>query len=239
MDWIKWRLPPSLQLPFIMQLFFLGGGKHGRFCCTPQFHRAPGVVTGARKCLMALWELKRHLLYTLVFFFCHCSLFSRFELVLATLLLKLFSRGCFGRRHQIHVCSLQWLQERGISWMRVLADIRHSSIETSLTVRPEGPDRACMHEDVNVRVALRQRALSLWWCWAGFFFWPNGAANREGEQHTVISAEVKHWPSQTWCKTHTWYVVWELVAGGWWSQPIRSSSLEVEERPFCIISSLI
>lgn len=120
MDWIKWRLPPSLLLPFIMQLFFLGGGKHGRLCSTPQFYIAPGVVTGARKCLMALRELKRHLLYTLFFFFCHCSLFRRFELVLATLPLKPFSRGCFGRRYQTHVCSLQWLQERGISWMCIL-----------------------------------------------------------------------------------------------------------------------
>ncbi len=95
---------------------------------------APGVVTGARKCLVALRELKRHLLYTLIFFFCHCSLFSRFELVPATLLLKLFSRGCFGRRHQTNVCSPQWLQERGTSvecayWFPG----RHlSSIETSL-----------------------------------------------------------------------------------------------------------
>lgn len=61
-------MPPSLLLPFIMQLFFLGGGKHGRYCSTPQFHIAPGVVTGARKCLVALRELKRHLLYTHVFF---------------------------------------------------------------------------------------------------------------------------------------------------------------------------
>lgn len=106
MDWIKWRLPPSLLLPFIMQLFFLGAGKHGRLCSTPQFHIVPGVVTGATKCLMALRELKRHLLYTLIFF-CHCSLFRRFELVLSTLPLKLFSRGRIGRRH--HVYSLQWL----------------------------------------------------------------------------------------------------------------------------------
>lgn len=106
-----------------MQLFFPGGGKHGRLCPTPQLHNAPRVVTGARKCLMALRELKRHLLYTLIFFFCHCSLFRRLELVLATLPLKLFSRGCFGRGRQTCVCSLRWLQERGIGGMCILVSL--------------------------------------------------------------------------------------------------------------------
>ncbi len=172
MDWIKWRLPPSLLLPFIMQLFFPGGGEHGRFCCAPPFHIAPGVVTGARKCLMALRELKRHLLYTLIFFFCHCSLFSRFELVLATLLLKLFSRGRFGGRHQTHVCSLQWLQERGIGWMCILVSwqtlgfppLRHLSYSQAWRTRTY----AWRLQTRNLGRAKTQRVLSLWWCWAGF-----------------------------------------------------------------------
>lgn len=148
------------------------------------------------------------------FFFCHCSLFSRFELVLATLLLKLFSRGCFGRRHQIHVCSLQWLQERGISWMRVLADVKaflHWDISYSQTWRTRQGLYAWRRERQSR--AKTKSVVTLMMLSRVFFFLPNGAANREGEQRTVISAEVKHWPSQTWCKTHTWYVVW--ACGGW------------------------
>lgn len=72
-------------------------------------------------------------LHTL-FFFCHCSLFRRLELVLATLPLKLFSRGCFGRGHQTCVCSLQWLQEEEsveCAYWFPWTDERHSCSETS------------------------------------------------------------------------------------------------------------
>ena len=73
MDWIKWRL----RLPFIMQLLFLGRRRARQVLFYTAVSPSAGrVVTGARKCLVALRELKRHLVYTLVSF-CHCSLFSR------------------------------------------------------------------------------------------------------------------------------------------------------------------
>lgn len=105
MDWIKWRLPPSPPLPFIMQLFFVGGGKHGRLCSTPQFHVAPGVGTGARKCLAALRGIEKT--FTLQapssFPITGLCLGGSFELVLASLPLKAVSQRPFWR-HQTHVC---------------------------------------------------------------------------------------------------------------------------------------
>lgn len=178
MDWIKWRLPPSLQLPFIMQLFFLGGGIHGRFCSTPQFHSA-GSGDRCKKMSHGIKGIeKTFTLHAHFFFVCHCSLFSRFELVPATLLLKLFSRGCFGRRHQTHVCSLQWLQGRGISWMCILVpwqtflhwDVSPASWRTrtyawrhecqiNFKHRRQRRHRGCCHFD-NVEQGLKQKCAS-------------------------------------------------------------------------------
>lgn len=171
MDWIKWRLPPRPRLPFIMQLFFPGGGKHGRLCPTRQPRSAPRVVTGARKCLAALRELKRHLLYTHFFSGpppCHCSLFRRLELVLATLPLKLFSwRLLWSKTSNSCLFPPRWLRESGAGGMCILvsSERREASSSSSPPRRlprshgAEGPRRCRLHKHTDVGQLANECAL--------------------------------------------------------------------------------
>lgn len=98
MEWIKWRLPPSLLLPFIMLLVFLGGAKNWRLCSTLPFCRA---VTGAGKCLVALRRIEKTFALHNHFLLVTVGFWLLFGTVgFRSSLFRLFSRRRFGRRRQ-------------------------------------------------------------------------------------------------------------------------------------------
>lgn len=95
MDWIKWRLPPSPRLPFIMQLFFSGSWKAWEAVSYSAASRRTRSGDRCKKMSRGIKGIEET--FTLHTFFsypplslCRCSLFRRLELVLATLPLKLF-----------------------------------------------------------------------------------------------------------------------------------------------------
>lgn len=139
--------------------------KHGRVLFYPSLfpqHREP--VTGAGKWLVALRESGIIFLLSLLFIQWVYAAFAK-------LLLEMFSRGCFCKRHEARVCSPAVASRRGIGSMcsGFLVDIWHFSIETSLSCSQAWRIRRNeRRNETNTTQESVAHSVSLWWAEQGF-----------------------------------------------------------------------